>query len=349
MAMMSSGSSGSRSYSYTVTETYTLEEAVQKAGKGELSPDEVYRQMPQPLQQEIDRIALKKFSKAWTALDWSQKKEGMQDLAIEIRQAKNQSEKPLSIADALRLAKDGHIDAIELYQALPDELRKALDVFTNAQNAANFTSATPEVRRERMAMLLDLLITSPARTDAFSSIVDQGLDLHNRALELKTKGKINEALALMREAKELLTSQETAATEPTKATVGLWCNLSSARAHVGEWTNDLSVLNAAIMAADHGIRLVEKTTPALDFEHAVLWHNRGHAGWRIGKITHNTETLIRGIQDLNKAGGLFRSLNHSSAIDENATMLAKAQALVAKLDLSSKKERELKKSWWKLW
>jgi septum formation inhibitor MinC len=163
MAMTFGGSSGSRSYSYTVTETYTLEEAVAKASNGELDPAEVYRQVPQPLQEEIDRLASHQFSQRFMSLSLSHQRQVMQALKMEIEQAKENPEKPLSIVEAMQMAKAGTLDDVKLYEALPEELRKILDGLAEAQNAAGFSRATPEARKQIWGFVLEMLNAAAAQ------------------------------------------------------------------------------------------------------------------------------------------------------------------------------------------
>src|SRR5260370_14241964 len=195
MAMVNTGGSGSRSYSYssyTVTETYTLEEAVQKASQGSLSPGEVYRQMSGPLQAQVDRISSRQFSGSFSSLTLTQQRAVMGKLSSEIKRAKEQSEKPVSLADALQLAVEGKVDDIKLYNALPAELRQRMDTLAVGLRAASFTAASLESRRQILKNILILCQgAAPAR-------VDEGLELHNRALQLKSEADSVRALPQMR-------------------------------------------------------------------------------------------------------------------------------------------------------
>jgi hypothetical protein len=210
MAMTSGGSSGSRSYSYTVTKSYSVEEAIDMAGRGELDPITIYSQLPQPLKEEVDRIAFQLFLhkkpplpeynspgkffiepdpmepdqkeefesieyqrggtfgnapqnypiktyRHFTNLDLSEKRAVMQDLSAEIKRAKEQREKPLTIREALQMAKKGSVDSLKLFQALPPELQKAMDAIAQNQSAKDFCSANLETRNNSLQLLLELL------------------------------------------------------------------------------------------------------------------------------------------------------------------------------------------------
>jgi hypothetical protein len=323
MAMMNTGGSGSRAYSYssyTVTETYSLEEAVQKASQGSLSPGEVYRQMSGPLQAMVDQISSRKFSGSFSGFTLTQQREVMGELSSEIKRAKEQSEKPLSLADALQLAVEGKIDDIKLYNALPDELRQGMNALAAGLHASSFTVASPESRRQILKNVLILCQGSAAAR------VDEGLELHNRALQLKSEGDATGALTKMREAEKILSAQARAATEPSVASITVYCNWSSALAMLGDWTSDAAVLQATIEGADRGLAMVRKLTHPSRFEEGVLLHNRGHAGWRLGEVTRKPVTLTRAIDDIAKAGEVFTSLQRRDAIAENSDLLAKAKS-----------------------
>jgi hypothetical protein len=192
MAMMASGGSGSRSYSYTVTETYSLEDAVGKASSGELSPREVYRQLPSSLQTEADRLASHKFSQQFSALTTVQQREVMSALKEEIRRAKENREKPLSILEALKMAREGAVDDIKLYAALPDELRKVVDALAEAHQVTNFCAAKPEMRSQILGSLLDMC-NKGGREDAEQQNVEQARqDEAKRQAEEQAKQRAQE-------------------------------------------------------------------------------------------------------------------------------------------------------------
>jgi hypothetical protein len=331
MAMTSGGSSGSRTYSYTVTETYTLEEAVGKASRGSLSPDEVYRQMPGSLQGEVDQVASRTFHSPFSSLTVTQQREVMGTLSSEIKRAKEQSKKGVSIADALQLAGEGKLDDMKLYRALPDELRKVLDALAGSLSAASFTVASPEARKQIIKSVLMMLSQQGDGNEAHASHADRGLELHNRALQLKSQGDAGAALATMREAERILAADAGAATKPSNASVAVSCNLSSALANVGDWADDTPALQAAIAAVDRGLTMIEKLPQPPKFELAVLLHNRGLAGWRLGELTGSNVTLAHATEDLKRAGEVFESLQNSEAVTENAGVLSKAHAALTRL------------------
>jgi len=157
MAQMASGNDGSRTYSYTRTETYTFEEAIQKAINGSLDPSEIYRQGQVQLKKFIDSLAMKEFTKQFSELSNSQQRELLKKLLSEIEKEKEQSKQPLTMLDALKMAKDGIIDSLELYQGLPNELREVLDTISMSYNVTNFNDANPELRKEILGFIIDML------------------------------------------------------------------------------------------------------------------------------------------------------------------------------------------------
>lgn len=160
MAMVASGSSsGPYSYSYR---TYTLEEAVAKAGCGELSPSEVYHKLPASLQKEVDQLSEKQYGKGFVALEIASQRSVMALLADEIKKAKEENARPLTLIDALCAARDGKADAIKLYGLLPEEVKKVLDSISVIHGAADFCSATVDARRT----VLDAIISVAKDADA---------------------------------------------------------------------------------------------------------------------------------------------------------------------------------------
>jgi len=158
MAMTSGrgGGGGGGSYSYTVTKSYTLAEAIDKVILGSLNADDVYRQMPHPLKQELDRLAEFKFSSGFLPLPVPQRQEVMRSLKEEIEKAQSQPEKSTSIREAFEMAINGTLDDLELYQALTDEIRAALDGLASAHNLANFCAGSPQIRKEILGFVVDM-------------------------------------------------------------------------------------------------------------------------------------------------------------------------------------------------
>lgn len=338
MAMLSGGGHGARSYSYTVREThpvretytvrerYTLEQAIKKASCGDLDPLDVYRQMPAQMQNEADRITSQRYTKPFGLLFRPEQCEVMSALAAEVKRAKEEAEKPISILEALQLAAEGKIDDNKVYDALPEELRKPIEALTEALVSSEFKKATPEARRQVLKIVLQAL-AQQAGGDASQ----RGRELHHRATELKSKGDLVEAVNAMREADKVLTEQAHSNGGPSAESLTLYCSLSSARAHLGEWTGDIQVLRSAIAAADRGLEDVEKISERPEFNRGVLLHNRGHAGWRLGELTHDHATLSRGRQDIADAGNAFLALKLAEAVQENNALLANAERALAKL------------------
>jgi hypothetical protein len=326
MAMTTSRGSGGGSYSYTVTETYTLEEAIRKASTGSLTPSDVYRQMPEEIQGEVDSLARRRYSKAFSSLGYSEQCQVMAELAAEVKRAKEEAEKPVSAFDALRLASEGKIDDVKLYDALPQELRTPMDALAQGLRSSDFKRAKPEVRSQVLKIVLEAL-TEQATNNA----AEVGLQWHNQALELKKNGSSVEALKMMRDAEKALSKYDGSNPSVPTGDVTTYCNLSSARAHIGDWTSETSLLSSAITAADRGLALDEGSASGTSFNRAVLLHNRGHAGWRLGELNQNRATLRRAIEDIAAAQALFTAGRNSEALRENADLSRQAIAALAKL------------------
>lgn len=158
---MASGNDGSRTYSYTTyTETYTIEEAILKASNGSLNPSEIYRQIPEQLKKVIDTIAMQVFSKQFLVLSSTQQQEVLKMLLSEIEKEKEQSNKSLTILDALKMAKEGSIDDLKFYQSLPPEIREVFDTVSMSYNASNFTELKPELRKVILEFIIEMLLKS---------------------------------------------------------------------------------------------------------------------------------------------------------------------------------------------
>jgi hypothetical protein len=329
MAMMSTGGAGYRSYSYTVSETYTLEEAVGRAATGSISPNDVFRQLPSELQKEVDRLSSARYARPFSKLTHSETQVVMGDLQQEIKRAKEEREKPITIFQALQWAIQGKVDDSKVFEALPQQLRDALDGLATSLGSPNFGSANREVRVHALEILVQALEqqgTGPSSTEDA-----RGLDLHNRALELHAKGETALALEAMRNAESILASQAASETLPTPALLGVLCNLSSARAHVGDWTADATSLKSAIESATRGLALNEELQDTTSFNRAVLLHNRGHAGSRMGEINQDRGTVERAITDIDAARQIFIALQRTDAVEENAGLRKRADAILEKL------------------
>ncbi len=326
MAMTTGRGSGGVSYSYTVTETYTLEEAVNKAGLGDLSPGDVYRQMPGEIQGEVNRLARQHYSREFISLNSSEQCQVMAALAAEIRMAKEEAEKPVSLFDALRLASDGKIDDLKLYDALAQDLRAPLDSLAKGLGSPDFKRAKPEARSQVLKVVLEALAEQ-----AVQNAAEQGLALHNRALDLRKKGNSTEALDVMRGAEKALNEFVNANPSASAATVNAYCNLSSVRAHIGDWTNDVTVLLSAITAADQGFERLDKPETQPTFDRGALLHNRAHAAYRLGEIRRDQATLIQARRDVAEASEVFQALRQNEALQENSELAAKVENAITRL------------------
>jgi hypothetical protein len=326
MAMTTGRGSGGSSYSYSVTETYTLEEAITKAASGSLWPGEVYRQLPAEIQGEVNHIARQKYSKDFNSLGLSEQNGVMAALAAEIKKAKEEAEKPVSLLDALRLASEGKIDDLKLYEALPQELQAALDSLAHGLSSPDFRHARSEARSQVLKIVLGALAEQTVQNAA-----EAGLELHNRALDLRGKGNDAEALKVMRGSEKALNEFVEANSSPTAATVNAYCNLSSVRAHIGDWTSDASVLLSAITSADQGLEQSDKTAAQPTFDRGALLHNRAHASYRLGEIRRDLSTLKRGQKDIAAAREVFQALGQIEALQENSALGAKIEDAIAKL------------------
>ena len=153
MAMASGGGYGGGSYSYT--RTYTLEEAIERASQGLLEPDWVYQKLPPPLQGELDRLASHRFSERLLALSRERQRAVMATMVKAIKdQNRGNESKPLSILEALTMARDGVVEPAKLFSALPEDLRNVLDAMAREQGSGAFCDATS---RQQVALLDSLL------------------------------------------------------------------------------------------------------------------------------------------------------------------------------------------------
>jgi hypothetical protein len=303
-----------------------VEEAIYKASHGGLNPGEVYRQLPEPIQKEVDRLAVQSYAKTFGFLCRSEQCGVMGALAAEFKRMKEEAEKPISIVDALQLAAEGKIDDLKVYDALPEEMRKSIDVLAEALASSEFKKAKPEVRSKVLKIVLQALAQQ-----AGGGVSDRGWELYNQAIEQNAKGDSAGAVKSMHEAEKALAEQASANGDPSAESVVVYCNLSSARAHLGDWTNDVELLRSAITAADRGLEQVAKNAERPEFNCGILLHNRGHAGWRLGELTRDRTTLSRARQDIAKAGDVFLTLKRAEAVKENNALSVRAETALARL------------------
>lgn len=329
MAMISSGARGSRSYSgggssYSyVTRSYTLEEAIRAAITGSLSPNEIYRQAPEALTAEFDRLSKRQFKRDFRLLETSEQRRVLTLMLEEIERAKEEAEKPVTLDTALALAAEGIIDAADIFPQLPEELRQVLDQLANALGKANFISSTPEVQKNALQVLIGALNEKHAGA---SSEQKSGLDLHNRAIQLRENGKNDEAIETMQRAVKMLRKEAKEHSEPTKEALIIICNRSSALAHLGDWSRTGHLLPEAIAIADSGLAMVNQLSMRNGFYHGVLLHNRAHAGLCLWQLNGDSAVLSRSRQDVSKAGEIFSTTQNRSAADENTALQQKIVA-----------------------
>lgn len=165
MARLATNDQGSRSYGYSdsysgsasVTKSYSLEEAIEGSGSGKFDPIAVYYQMPILMQEEVDRLSTKRFSKKFSAVTTSQQREVMQSLYKEMKEERERPAKPISVKDVLEMAKQGTIDDTKMYQLLPEELQKYMDAIAKSLNFANFSTANRNVRIQVVESVLTII------------------------------------------------------------------------------------------------------------------------------------------------------------------------------------------------
>ena len=174
--LASSGDRGSRSYSsYSSsysgsgadskleTKTYSLEDAINKSGIGELNPMEVYLQMPVLLQEEVDRLSILRFSKKLALVTMTEQREVMLTLYQGLKEAGKHPSKPITVSDVLEMTKQGKIDDIKMYQSLPEELQKYMDAIAKSLNSANFSTANRSIRLQVIESVLKIIAENTKR------------------------------------------------------------------------------------------------------------------------------------------------------------------------------------------
>ena len=191
MAQMASGNDSSRTYSYTRTETYTFEEAILKAINGSLDPSEIYRQGQPQLKKGIDSLSVKVFSKQFSDLTITKQREIMKNLLLEIEKEKEQSKKPLTILDALRMAEGGSINDLDLFDSLPNELQEVLNTISISYNVLSFKAANPELRKEILGFIIELLAKN-AEEDSIKQKEAEQLSQNEAKLKEEREAKIRE-------------------------------------------------------------------------------------------------------------------------------------------------------------
>lgn len=90
MAMMAANSSGSRYVSYStsvVTRSYTLGEAIEKAARGELDPEDVYDKSPEEFRGVIDQLSVAGYARRFRALNLDERCKLMRQLSDAIAEA----------------------------------------------------------------------------------------------------------------------------------------------------------------------------------------------------------------------------------------------------------------------
>lgn len=157
--LASSSDSGSRSISYStriVTETYTLEEALEKAGRGELDPSDVYAQLPEPLKGIVNQIAQSSFRSTFGSLSLRDRCTVMGELLKKARAPERRESRPMTLLEVLKAARGGEIDAVEIFDQLPEGFRGMLDDGARTLSGESFCAASPETRGTLMGMFIDV-------------------------------------------------------------------------------------------------------------------------------------------------------------------------------------------------
>lgn len=248
----------------------------------------------------------------------------------------------LGIAERLAAVEPGNVAR---QQDLALSLRRLALVQTNDERTEEYwrrcfdvlvhmRATGMQLDREASQLLAALDYTS---RDRFRGLIEplrtrNGLALQGQALKFRAAGSPVEALATMRQAVAMLTtSVDQSSVRDTRGYADLVCNLASAQTSVGDWADDVSALQNAIAAADMGLAVFATSTPR-DLTIGALWHNRGHAGWRLAELTRDRSTLSRAVTDFEKAHELFATLGNADSITNNAALMARAKALLESLE-----------------
>ena len=94
----------------------------------------------------------------------------------------------------------------------------------------------------------------------------------------------------------------------------------------------IGVFAKALTRMLQGFRhLRRKTSAVQDLNRGVLLHNRAHARWRLGEITHKRAALVRGRKDVAEAAQVFKALKHVDAVKENNELSSRIENAITRL------------------
>jgi hypothetical protein len=175
MAMMSAGRFGSGSSTITtvVTHTYPLGEAVEKAARGELDPQDVFAQMPPLLQGELNRIAHERFGSGFSDVRLDAKRQAMEVLAGIVAMAKRAEETRCALRSASDRFRNGMVDLLTLFTELPAQAQTILDDLARASFGVKYAQSPESGRKAMLAALFAALEDDQLKAPASAELPRQ--------------------------------------------------------------------------------------------------------------------------------------------------------------------------------
>jgi len=158
---------GNRAYSYDYeprfeTKVYTLFEAIEEVIHGALSPDDIYDQLPEHFQKEIELFAGSGKSKSYEELSLTKKIDAFKKLKkkIENYQKVEAELKEISLIEAFKKAEAGKLDDLILLNFLKPEIKEWLNVIAQGINHSNYENLGKNERHKILKQLIILIENS---------------------------------------------------------------------------------------------------------------------------------------------------------------------------------------------
>ncbi|MCD4677604.1 MAG: hypothetical protein K8S18_16655 [Desulfobacula sp.] len=336
MAMMSTGNSSSRSYSYTRSVSYTFEEAISKAIDGSLDPSLIYDQGQSQLKEFLDSISKQKFSKQFTELTKPNQRKVLKALLSEIEREKEQSKKPTTLLDVLNMAMKDEIDHNKLFEVFPEKYRKVLDEMGKMVASTNFLDATLEQRKKIISILIESV--NSQQDSVIKKLYDQGLAYHNNALIEYEKGNKQDAITLMHESANFSKKYIEAIKNNIndKLYYAVACNLSSAYINLGDWENNPDYNENGLSISKQALENMNENLKNTS-NYGILNNNYGESLYKKGVLLRNKDLVEQGIEKLNIALQHFQTMNNEEAVKEVSNTISQAKHSIEKENLKEKK------------
>ena len=219
--------------------------------------------------------------------------------------------------------------ALRLRWVEADPGRHLPELISSASSMARLCRQTND--REAEAVWLQRVVDH-ARS-AGETADDQAMALHDLAVSLGALGRTAEAGVAAGQAAALFKGLFAACSSVTsdRQWAGTGCNLCSALAMQGDWTNSEAVAQETIVTATSILSRIDAGDEESSFVYGAMLNNLGHAQYRRGEMLGRADLVREGLETLRRGVRQHQEHDRQGAAQETRDLVALAEKALERL------------------